>query len=122
MATSSPRDRVTLHGMRFHARAGVYPHEATLPQPIEVDLSVEIDPAGVPTSVVDYGVLYATVAEVLGGGHIGYLEEIAERIAGRVLTTPGVHIAHVTVRKPHVTLPGPLAYAEVAITRARSGA
>ena len=108
--------------MRFHACVGVLPHEATVPQPIEVDLSVEVDHTVSLPAVVNYSVLYAAVAEVMDdGGHIGYLEEITERIASRALATPGVCVAHVAVRKPHVPLPGPLAYAEVAMTRPRTG-
>ena len=53
--------------------------------------------------------------------HINYLEEAAERIAASLLTTPGVALVHVAVRKPHVALPGLLAYAEVAITRTHGG-
>ena len=113
------RDTVTLKGMRFHARVGVLPHESELAQPIELDLTVEVDEALPPSAVVDYTVLYDQVSSVLEGGHVRYLEEIAERVAMSVLSTPGVCVAHVAVRKPHVALPGPLAYAEVAMTRPR---
>jgi dihydroneopterin aldolase len=115
------RDRVTLKGMRFHTRVGVLPHESEVAQPVEVDVSVEVDAAWVAPGVVDYSALYTGVAEVMGARHINYLEEAAERIAARVLGIPGVVVAHVAVRKPHVALPGHLAYAEVEITRPRGG-
>jgi len=111
-------DTVTLKGMRFHARIGVLPHEEQIPQPLEVDLTVEVSDART-VHVVDYTVLFDAVDSVVSGVHIGYLEDAAERIASAVLAVPGVATAHVAVRKPHVALRGPLAYAEVAITRPR---
>lgn len=114
---STIRDRVTLKAMRFHTRVGVMPHESEVAQPVEVDVTADVGAAVVPPAVVDYSEVYARVASVMNARHIKYLEEAAELIADRVLEIPGVEVAHVAVRKPHVALPGPLAYAEVAITR-----
>jgi dihydroneopterin aldolase len=114
-------DTVSLKGMRFHTRVGVLPHETQLPQPVEVDLSVTVSPATRPPNVVDYVALYAAVAEVMSTRHIAYLEEAAERVATAALGVTGVEAATVSVRKPHVPLPGPVEYAEVSITRARNG-
>lgn len=113
-------DVVTLKAMRFHTRIGVLPHEAEIAQSVEVDLSVEVvRPAGAagPRGVVDYRELYDIVAEVMAQEHHLYLEDVAEQIATRVLQIRGVNGSAVSVRKPHVALPGPLAYAEVAIER-----
>lgn len=107
--------------MRFHTRVGVLPHEAQLPQPVEVDIAVTVDDSVRPPHVVDYVALYAAVANVMGTRHIAYLEEAAERVAAAVLLVPGVRIASVSVRKPHVPLPGPVEFAEVSITRERDG-
>lgn len=117
----TPADTVTLKGMRFHARIGVLPHEAHVSQPIEVDVSAEVEPMRRAPDVVDYSRLYDVVAAVVGGHRISYLEDAAERVARDVLGVPGVQVAHVAVRKPHAALPGPIAYAEVSITRRRSG-
>lgn len=115
------RDTVVLRGMRFHTRVGVLPHEAQLPQPMEVDLSVTVDDVMRPPNVVDYVALYAAVAEVMATPHISYLEEAAERIASAALLVKGVRTATVSVRKPHVPLPGPVEFAQVSITRERNG-
>lgn len=114
-------DIVSLKGMRFHARVGVLPHEAQLPQPVEVDLAVTVEGTVKPPNVVDYVALYAAVSKVMGAPHIAYLEEAAERIAVAALSVAGVRSATVSVRKPHVALPGPVEYAEVSITRERDG-
>ena len=114
-------DIVSLKGMRFHTRVGVLPHETQLPQPVEVDLAVTVDDSVRPPHVVDYVALYTAVSEVMATRHIAYLEEAAERVAAAALLVPGVRTATVSVRKPHVPLPGPVEFAEVSITRGRDG-
>ena len=114
-------DVVSLKGMRFHSRVGVLPHEAQLPQPVEVDLSVTVDDTVRPPRVVDYVALYAAVSTVMSVRHIAYLEDAAERVAAAALLVPGVRTAAVSVRKPHVALPGPVGFAEVSIVRERDG-
>jgi 7,8-dihydroneopterin aldolase/epimerase/oxygenase len=114
-------DTVSLKAMRFHTRVGVLPHEAQLPQPVEVDLSVAVEEAVRPPNVVDYVALYAAVATVMEAPHIAYLEEAAERVASAALLVAGVRSVMVSVRKPHVALPGPVQFAEVTIVRGRDG-
>ena len=109
-------DRITLHGMRFHARVGILPHERELAQPLEIDLTVWLAAGG---EVVDYRGLYDDAASVVAEGRLEYLEAIADAVARRALARPRVVRAQVAVRKPHVALAGPLAYAEVAVDRAR---
>lgn len=111
-------DEITLRAMRFQALVGILPHELTTPQPVEIDLTVSVGPG---ESVVDYRRLYDAAAQILDSGHIGYLEDIAERVAaGAFATSERVSRVQVAVRKPHVTLGGPLAYAEVRIERRRT--
>jgi dihydroneopterin aldolase len=115
-------DVVTLKAMRFHARIGVLPHEAEIAQSIEVDASLWVRRGGNrPTlkDIVDYRRVYDLVAEVVTKGHTNFLEEVGERIAARALELPLVERVRIAVRKPNVALPGPLAYAEVALERER---
>lgn len=122
-STRSPiSDVVTLKAMRFHARIGVLPHEAEIAQSIEVDASLWVrhgDTHLTSRDIVDYRRVYDLVADVVTGGHINFLEEVGERIAERALDLPLVERVVIAVRKPHVALPGPLAYAEIAIERER---
>jgi dihydroneopterin aldolase len=116
-------DVVTLKAMRFHARIGVLPHEAEIAQSIEVDASFWVRRADGPVSakdIVDYRRVYDLVAEVVTSGHINFLEEVGEMIAERALQLPLVTRVRIAVRKPNVALPGPLAYAEVALERERA--
>ena len=118
--------------MRFHAAVGILPHESTVPQPLEIDLTVwrRAAGAGMPGArpgsgtgairpVVDYRELYALAASAVAGGPIDYLEDVAEQLARRVLAVDGVQRTRIAVRKPHVALPGPLAHAEIVIERER---
>ena len=111
---------ITLRAMRFHALVGILPHERTTAQPIEVDLTVTVSDG---TDVVDYRRLYDATAGVIDAGHIDYLEEIADRVATHAFAVSNrVTRARVAVRKPHVALGGPLAYAEVRVERLRPAA
>jgi dihydroneopterin aldolase len=108
---------ITLAGMRFHVRVGVLPHERELAQPLELDLTVRLAPG--TSDVLDYRTLYAIVREVVAAEPLDYLEAIGAAIAGRVLALPAASHARVAVRKPHVALGGPLAYAEVVVEQGR---
>jgi dihydroneopterin aldolase len=109
---------ITLRAMRFHALVGILPHERTVPQPIEIDLTVRIA-ANEGAAIVDYRTLYELAARVVMRGPIDYLEQIADAIAEQALAHSAyVRLARVAVRKPHVALGGPLDYAEVVAERA----
>jgi 7,8-dihydroneopterin aldolase/epimerase/oxygenase len=102
---------INLRGMRFHALVGILPHERVVPQPIVIDLSVDLLEG---EGIVDYRVLYQTVADVVAAGPIEYLEQAGDLIARRTLDRNArVSRVRVALRKPHVALAGPLEYAEV---------
>ena len=113
-AASIDRVAVTLAGLQFHVRVGVLPHEREVPQPLEVDVTAWPNPAA---AVLDYRALYAAAAGAVAGEPLAYLEDVAGDVAARVLADGGVERVRVAVRKPHVAMPGPLAYAEVVVER-----
>ncbi len=117
------RQSITLQGMRFHALVGVLPHEQELPQPLEMDVTVWLTDRRPSDSAatLDYRELYLAMANTVSGAPIGYLEDLVDRAAGAALALASVARVRVAARKPHVTLPGPLAYAEVAVERDRHG-
>jgi dihydroneopterin aldolase len=106
---------ISLVGMRFHVRVGILPHEREYPQPLEIDLSVTRAPGA--GDVLDYRALYALAAERVSREPLDYLEDVATGIADEVMALGGVAHARVAVRKPHVMLDGPLAYAEIVVER-----
>lgn len=107
---------ITLRGMRFHTLVGILPHERELPQPLEVDVTAWVPHA--PGASLDYRELYSVVATRAAAG-CGFIEDLADTVAAGVLELPQVRRVMVAVRKPHVPLPGPLAYAEVRVERER---
>jgi dihydroneopterin aldolase len=109
-------DAVMLHGMSFHTLIGVLPHEREYPQPLEIDLTAWIRKG---EGVVDYRRLYAEVRAAMDAPAIHYLEELADSVATRVLGEHAVERVRVVIRKPHVALGGPLAFAGVSIVRER---
>ena len=117
-------DSVTLRGMRFHTLAGILEHEKHYAQPLEVDLTIWLaeEIAGDrrdESDVVDYRLLYDLVADEVSREPVEYIEHLAATIADRALDDRRISRAEVTVRKPHVALPGPLEAAEVRVERAR---
>lgn len=113
--------------MRFHVLVGILPHEQHHPQPIEVDVTVwraqraDDDAAAANADVIDYRDLYDVVAARVTSAPLRFLEDVARTLVGDLLAKPYVRRARVAVRKPHVPLPGPLAYAEVVVDSGRSG-
>lgn len=113
---------VTLQAMRFHTHIGVLPHEAEIAQSIEVDVSVWVSRSSGShgsQGVLDYRELYHLVGGIVAGGHIRYLEDLADRVATGSLELSGVTRVMVKVRKPHVALGGPLQHAEVTLDKRR---
>ena len=115
-------DRIALRGMRFHTRVGLLPHEEQHPQPLELDLTVwlslrHVGESDSPRGLMDYRDLYTLVADVVGTSHHRLLEALCEKIAARILATPGVERVQVAARKPHAPIAGPLDWVEVVVDR-----
>ena len=120
-----PSESVSLRGMRFHVLVGVLPHEQEHPQPLEIDVTIwrapRSDDRADDGDIVDYRDLYDAVAARVTVGPLRFLEDVARTLVGDLLARPRVRRARVAVRKPHVPLAGPLAYAEVVVDSGRPG-
>jgi len=122
-----PHDAITLRGMRFHTLVGLLPHEESIPQPLELDLTVylslrQVGETDSPRALLDYRTLYRLVSETVGTSHHKLLEGLCERIAAKALALDTVERVRVAARKPHAPIAGPLEAVEVVIERARPGA
>ncbi|HEY2375387.1 MAG TPA: dihydroneopterin aldolase [Gemmatimonadaceae bacterium] len=113
---ASEEREITLRAMRFHALIGILEHEHTIRQPVEIDLTVRSAASG---GILDYRRLYEMVERIITAGPIDYLETAADRIIRASFEDSRICQARVAIRKPHVALPGPLAYAEVVVRRYR---
>jgi 7,8-dihydroneopterin aldolase/epimerase/oxygenase len=121
-----PHDAITLRGMRFHTLVGLLPHEESIPQPLELDLTVylslrQVGETDSPRALLDYRTLYRLVSETVGTSHHRLLEALCERVAAKALALDGVERVRVAARKPHAPIAGPLEAVEVVIERTRDG-
>ena len=118
-------DRIVLHEMVFQARHGYYDHEQVTPQRFEVDVELNFDlrPAGLDDDLaktVDYAAVYAATRQIVESTTFRLLEALAEAIGHEILAEfPIVDNVLIRVRKPEVSVGGPLAYAGVEIRRQR---
>lgn len=113
-----------LAGMKFFAYHGVLVAERTAGQEFLVDVEFEGDVSEAARHddldlTVDYRRAYDLVKEVMDGEPRQLLETLAASIAQRLLTLDRVQAVTVRVRKPQVTLPGPLDYSAVEVRRTR---
>jgi dihydroneopterin aldolase len=118
----SQQDSISLKGMKFHTLVGLLPHEESVPQPLELDLTVwlslrQVGESDSPRALLDYRDLYALVARTVGTSPIKLLEALCEKIASRALELSGVQRARVAARKPHAPIEGPVDYVEVVVER-----
>lgn len=119
------RDRIELRGLRVLGRCGAGEAERAVPQPLEIDLDVEVDMSAAATgdvlsATVDYGALCDGVAGAVGGVAVALLEHLAEVISQVVLAADGrVEVVEVTVRKLRPPVAHDLASAGVRLTRRR---
>jgi len=120
------QDRILLDGMVFQARHGVHDHEKVTAQRFEVDVELFLDlqPAGLEDDLartLDYGKVYETVRAIVESTTFNLIEALAEAIAHELLNDfPALDEVEIRVRKPEVTLGGPLGFAGVQIRRRRS--
>jgi dihydroneopterin aldolase len=124
MPHPSANDCITLKRMQFHTCVGLLPHEVSVPQPLELDLTVwlslrHVGESDSPTDLLDYRDLYVFVSETVGQSHHRLLEALCERIATGALKFAPVSRVRVAARKPHAPIEGPLDYVEVVIERDR---
>jgi dihydroneopterin aldolase len=117
-------DRILLAEMAFFAHHGLNPEEEAAGQVFLVDVTVEanLHRAGHTDQIgdsLDYRELYARVRQAMTGERYRLLEAVAEAVAHRLLEVQRVDAVTVRVRKPHVKLGGPLAYAAVEVVRRR---
>ncbi len=122
-----PQIRVELRGLVVFGRHGVHAGERELGQRFVVDVAIDLQGAEAAESdrledTVDYSSLADDVAAIVSGPSVSLLERLAGLIAERALEQPAARAVEVTVRKPHVALPHPVAETAVTLRRSRTGA
>lgn len=118
------RDHVYINGLRVMVLIGVLPHEREAPQPIQIDVDVEVDLSRAGRSddlhdTVNYGAMCDAIAALARGSSDLLLERLAQRVAECALGFDGVEVAHVTVTKLNPPIDEELTSTAVRITRQR---
>lgn len=103
---SSP-DTLTVRGLSFAARIGVYPREWRRRQTLTFDLGFDLDAsASAPTDslrrTVDYAAVADAVEALLGEQHFNLIETVADTLASRLLASFDARAVRVRVTKPGV--------------------
>ena len=119
------RDHVYINGLRVMVLIGVLPHEREAPQPIQIDVDVEVDLSEAGQSddldhTVNYGAMCDAIAELARGSSDLLLERLAQRVAECALSFPRVEAAHVTITKLHPPIDEELVSTAVRISRRHS--
>ena len=98
---TAPRRRIFVRGLELDAFIGVYDSEQGAPQPLIIDLDVEvIEPSDRLEDVVCYNKLTQGVKAIIAEGHIKLVETLAERVADLALSNPMAISVRVRIEKP----------------------
>ncbi len=97
-------DRIEISALQTTALIGVLPHERDARQPLQVDLSIDVDLSRAGESddlnhTVDYGAVCDQVVALIETSEFLLLERLAEAIAQLVLTFANVEGVEVRVTK-----------------------
>lgn len=125
LCTDASDDRIALHGIRAQGRHGVLSEERAQGQEFLVDVVLHLDTRAAAATddlaaTVDYAVLAADVAAIVGGEPVALIETLAAQLAVRCLADSLVRVAEVTVHKPHAPVAVPLDDVTVTIRRSRA--
>ena len=118
-------DWLMVNGLTVLSKVGCLPVEQSVPQPIEVDIALEMDLHEVAKTDdikrgVDYRKVCDLVRQILEQNSFRLLETAAYAIAVNLLKQfPKVERVKVEVRKPHPPIPVPLQSASVRMELSR---
>jgi dihydroneopterin aldolase len=109
-------DTIELRGIRVFGRHGANPGEQDVPQPFDIDVTLELDlraarASDVLADTLDYGALHAAIVAIVRGRSHQLLERLGQTILDALLVDPRVRTAAVRIAKP-----GLLAGATPAVT------
>lgn len=100
------RHYIHLRDMKLICSVGVYAHEKRNPQPILLNLTLEVShPAKLGDNVkniLSYGDVAEVVREVTLGKHYQLLETLAAKILDRCFEHPMVIGGELQIEKPHI--------------------
>ena len=120
-------DQIEISAIRTVAIVGALPHEREIPQPLQIDLTLDVDLGDAGRSddlddTVHYGWVADQVVAVVSESKDVLLERLAARVADEVLTFDRVEAVTVTLTKLRPPIAVDAASTAVRISRTRSTA
>lgn len=99
------QQRLTLHGLRFAANLGILAREKRAPQPIQVDVELNLGRQPLQprdddiTHVLDYRKVRQIIIDECTREHVNLLESLTGRLCQGLLALHGVQGARVKITK-----------------------
>lgn len=108
-------DVIEIQGLRVECVVGVYPHERDTPQPLEIDVALELDTAWAGESqrlkqTVDYAAIASQIAFLLQSSRFFLLETAAHALARFLLAPPALGEERARIQAVTVRLTKPQAF------------
>ena len=103
----TPSDRLEVRGIRAWAHVGADPGEQDVPQPLDVDVAVELDLSGARanddlSSGVSYRTLYDVVQDVVRRERVATLERLGDVVLSLLMNDPKIRSARISLAKPRL--------------------
>jgi dihydroneopterin aldolase len=100
-------DRIEIRGIRAWGRHGANAGEQDVPQPLDIDLTFELDLAAARASdalsdTVSYADVHARVVRTVARERCTLLERLGELILDGVMSDARIARAHVSIAKPRL--------------------
>lgn len=101
------RQKVLVRGLRIDAYIGVYDHEHDRPQPLVIDVEVDLASGRVErlADTFNYEAVVQAARAIAGDGHIDLVETFAERLAEACLGQANARRVRVCILKPAALAP-----------------
>ncbi|WP_232476122.1 dihydroneopterin aldolase [Flavisphingomonas formosensis] len=99
--------RLFVRALRVVASIGIHPHERIAPQPLILDVEMDVPPVAADRigATYDYALVRDAAHAVIADGHIDLVETFAERIARRLFGAGDVEVVRIRVAKPAALVP-----------------
>jgi dihydroneopterin aldolase len=112
------QDKIILNGLRFYGYHGVYPEERKRGQWFELDVEIwgNFSQAAVSDNVLealDYSQVYKSIERIIEGPSVNLLEHLTQLVIDEIMSFNKVEKTLVRIKKPKVSIGGPVLFAGV---------
>jgi len=103
----TPSDRLEVRAIRAWARIGADPGEQDVPQPLDIDVAVELDLSGPRANddldrALSYRMLYDLVQDVVRREQVATMERLGNIVLELLMNDPRIRNARISLAKPRL--------------------